>query len=173
METSVGFSSITADNGANWTLKGANTIGTVLDDGKLDVTGGLDVSAAIDPTSTGAFLLDHHATLEVAEALGAQSTISFSSGTELVVDDFALFGQNVGTGSYAGSLLKDFGDSTIDLKGFGIGGLHDSFSTSTGLLQLTNSASQMATLDFQPSGLGAGTFHFKSDGSGGVLITHA
>ncbi|MBV8439265.1 MAG: hypothetical protein JO312_01650, partial [Hyphomicrobiales bacterium] len=169
----LGFSSLVADDGANWTLKGANTIGTVLDDGKLDVTGALTVSTAVDPTSTGAFVLDHGSTLEVAAALGADSTMSFHPGSELLVNDFALFGQNVGTSNYAGSLLEHFGGSTVDLKDFGIAGLHDAFSASTGLLQLTNSASQMATLDFQTSSLGAGAFHFNSDGSGGVLVTHS
>ncbi len=99
--------------------------------------------------------------------------MSFNTASELVVDDFALFGQNVGTSDYAGSLLKHFSGSTIDLKDFGIAGLHDGFSPSSGLLQLTNSASQMATLDFQTSSLGVGTFHFNSDGSSGVLITHS
>ena len=102
----------------------------------------------------------------------ARSTMSFDPGSELMVEHFALFGQNVGT-SYAGSLLKDFGGSTVDLKDFGITGLHDSFSASSGLLQLTNSAAQVATLDFQTSSLGAGTFHFNSDGGGGLLITHS
>ena len=63
--------------------------------------------------------------------------------------------------------------STIDLKGFSLGGLVDSFSTSTGLLQLTNSDSQVATLEFQSSSLGGGGFTFKTDGSGGVIIAHA
>lgn len=169
----VGFNELDADAGGNWTLKGANSIATVLNDGKLEVSGGLVVTTAIDPNSTGTFVLDPHATLEVGEALGAQSSIDFNQGSELVVDHFALFGQNVGTASYAGPLLKDFGGSTIDLEGFGLGGLVDSYSSSSGLLQLTNSAAQVATLDLQPSGLGAGTFSFKSDGSGGTLISHA
>lgn len=43
----LGFSTLVADGGANWTLKGANTIGAVLDDGKLDVSGGLTVSTQL------------------------------------------------------------------------------------------------------------------------------
>jgi hypothetical protein len=77
----------------------------------------------------------------------------------------------VGTSSYAGPLLQNFGGSTIDLESFSIAGLSMNFSS--GLLQLSNSASQLATLDFQTSSLGIGSFHFNSDGSGGVLITHA
>jgi hypothetical protein len=169
----LGFTSLVADGGANWTLTGANMIGTVLDDGKLEVFGGLAVTSAVDPTSTGAFVLDHGSTLEVAAAVGANSTMSFAAGSKLVVDDFALFGENVGTDNYAGSSLKDFGGSTIDLKDFGIAGLQDSFSASSGLLQLTNSAAQVATLDFQTSSLGAGTFHFGSDGAGGLLVKHS
>ena len=61
----VGFSTLVADDGANWTLKGANTIATLLDDGELEVSGGLTVSTAVDPTSTGAFLLDPGSTLAV------------------------------------------------------------------------------------------------------------
>ena len=84
-----------------------------------------------------------------------------------------MFGRNVGVSDYAGSLLKDFEGSTIDLKDFDVTGLHETFSASSGLLQLTNSASQTATLDFQTSSLSAGTFHFASDGGSGVLITQS
>jgi hypothetical protein len=145
----------------------------VLNDGKLEVAGGLNVSTAVDPGSTGVFKLDAGSNLEVASAIGTDSKVSFDGGSELVVGDFRLFGRNVGTDDYAGPLLKEFDSSTIDLKDFSIDGLHSSFSKSTGLLQLDNSASQMATLDFQNSGLGKGAFNFTSDGSNGVLITHS
>jgi hypothetical protein len=117
------------------------------------------------------FQLDNGSTLEVARAIGADSKMSFDRGSELLIDDARFFGQNVGTENYAGPLLKDFGSSTIDLKDFSIDGLHSSFSKGTGLLQLTNSASLVATLDFQS--LGAGAFHFTSDGSNGILIIHS
>ncbi len=169
----LGFNTLVADRGANWTLNGPNTIETVLNDGKLDVSGGLAVSTAVDPNSTGLFKLDGSSVLEIAAAIGANSKVGFYTGSELVVDDFTLFGQNVGTSHYAGSLLKDFGGSTIDLKDFGIAGLQEGFSAGSGLLQLTNSASQMATLAFQTSSLGTGTFHFASDGSSGIFITYS
>jgi len=115
----------------------------------------------------------HNIGFEVAKALGINSQIRFETGSELVVDHYGLFGQNVGTSGYAGSLLRDFGDAAIDLKDFNFAGITSSFSASTGLLQLTNSTLQMATLDFQTSSLGFGAFHFASDGGGGVLITHS
>jgi hypothetical protein len=127
----------------------------------------------VDPGSKGVFKLDSGSNLEIASAIGTNSKVSFDGGSELVIDDFQLFGQNVGTGDYAGPLLKNFGNATVDLKDFSIDGLHDTFSKSTGLLQLDNSASQMATLDFQPSSLGTGAFNFTSDGSNGILITHS
>jgi hypothetical protein len=170
----VGFNTLAVDDGANWTLSGANnTIATVLNDGQLEVAGGLQVSTAVDPGSTGVFKLAAGSNLEIASAIGINSKVSFDGGSELVVDDFRLLGQDVGTDNCAGPLLKDFGSSTIDLKDFSIDGLQSSFSKSTGLLQLSNCASQMATLYFQKSGLGAGAFNFTSDGSNGVLITHS
>jgi hypothetical protein len=171
----LGFNTLDVDARATWTLSGAgNTISTVLNDGKLEVSGGLTASAAVDPTSTGVFILDGGSTLEIAQALGADTRISFTTGSELVLDHAALFGENIGTGNYAGSLLRDFGGgSTIDIKDFGSAGLDMSYTKGTGLLQLSNAASQLATLDFQNSSIGAGTFHFSGDGGSGVLITHS
>ncbi|HTN10596.1 MAG TPA: hypothetical protein VL154_06430 [Acetobacteraceae bacterium] len=170
----LGFNRLEADAGANWTLGGTNnTIASVLNNGKLEVTGGLNVSAEVDQNSAGIFKLDGGSTFEVAKALGINSQIRFETGSELVVDHYGLFGQNVGTSGYAGSLLRDFGDAAIDLKDFNFAGITSSFSASTGLLQLTNSTLQMATLDFQTSSLGFGAFHFASDGGGGVLIMHS
>ena len=168
-----GFDTLKADFGANWTLNGANAVGTALNDGSLGVAGSLDVTTAVDPNSVGLFQLDGASTLEIAAALGISCKISFATGSDLLIDNFGLFGDNVGTSSYAGPLLEKFGGSTVDLKSFSIAGLDPSFSAPTGLLQLTNSASQAATLEFQTASLGAGTFHFISDGGSGVLITHS
>lgn len=167
-----GFDKLVADRGANWTLNAVNTIGTVLNDASLGVSGSLDVTTAVDPSSKGLFQLDGPSTLEIAAALGTSSKIGFSTGSNLLIDNFKLFGENVGTSGYAGPLLENFGGSTVDLKDFSIAGLDTSFSASSGLLQLSNSASEFATLGFQTSSLGVGSFHFNSDGSGGVLITH-
>jgi len=168
-----GFDKLVADARTTWTVAGSNTIGTVLDLGTLDVSGECVVSKMVDSNSTGSFQLMGASTLEVAADLGSSAKISFEPGSELVIDSFGLFGQRVGSTTYAGSLLENFGGSTIDLKDFSISGLSMSFSKGTGLLQLTNSASQLATLDFQGSSLGNGTFHFGTDGSAGVLITHS
>ena len=151
-----------------------SAIATVRNDGKLELSGGLAVSAAVDPASTGVFILDGGSTLEVAQALGADARISFMTGSELVVDHAALFGENIGTSNYAGSLLQGFrGGATIDVKDFGFAGLTMNYTKGTGLLQLANSAHQAATLDFQNSSFGAGTFHVSGDGASGVLITHS
>jgi hypothetical protein len=169
----IGFSALLVDLGATWAISGPNTIGTVVDDGTLDVSGSLTVSTAVSPTSTGLFDLAGGSTVEVAAALGISSKMRFDAGSELVVDNAGLFGENVGTRHYAGTLLEDFGGATIDIEDFSASGLKMSYSSHTGLLQLTNSASQVATLDFQNSSLGSGTFRFGSDPSGGLLITHA
>jgi hypothetical protein len=169
----VGFDTVEVDGGAKWTLNGPNAIGTMLNDGRLEVAGRLTVSDSVNPNSTGVFQLAPASTLEIAAALGTNSKISFGTGSELVIDHFTTFGRNVGASDYTGSLLKDFGSSTIDLKDFDLTGLHETFSASSGLLQLTNSASQTATLDFQTSSLSAGRFHFASDGASGILITHS
>ena len=139
------------------------------------MSGSLDVSTAVDPGSMGVFKLNGGSTLDVASALGISSKMSFAGGSELLVDDYNSFGQNVGTSTYAGSVLQNFGgDGTIDLKNFSSANIGSSFSVSGGILQLQlNNGTQMATLDFQNSGLHAGSFHFSSDGGSGVLITHS
>jgi hypothetical protein len=170
----LGFNTLAVDNHADWTLSGASTIATVLDKGLLQVSdGAFDISTAIDPASTGTFEIATGATLDVAAAVGADTTMMFTPGSEVVIGDFAKFGENIGTRQYQGSLLTDFGGSTIDLEGFSMTDLQSSFSNHSGLLQLSNGDSQVATLDFQTSTLGAGTFHFASDGNNGVLITHS
>jgi hypothetical protein len=81
----------------------------------------------------------------------------------------------VGTASYAGPLLESFttGD-TIDLKGIASTGLTLNYSATSGDLQIANSTgAAVATLAFQNSTLGTGTFHVASDGSGGTLLTHS
>lgn len=168
-----GFDTLVVDHRANWTLAGSNTAATVLDDGSVRVSGALDVSEAVDQASTGMFQLLGPSTLEIAAAVGTGSAIRFQAGSDLVVDDFQLFGTHVGTASYAGPLLDQFGGATIDLRDFSAGGISSSFSNATGLLQLTNASSQKATLEFQASSLGSGTFQFAGDGAAGVLITHA
>jgi hypothetical protein len=85
-----------------------------------------------------------------------------------------LFGTGVGGSSYAGPLLQNFGaGDTIDLHGFAAAAAALLYNPANGLLQITNGASQVATVDFQNSTLGTGSFSFASDGNGGTLIKHS
>jgi hypothetical protein len=58
------------------------------------------------------------------------------------------------------------------LKNFSSAGGAFNYDSSTGILQISNSANQAASLSFQTSSLGSGAFHIASDGASGVLITH-
>ncbi len=166
------FQVLAVDAGATWTLNGANIAPTVLDNGTVSIAGSLDVSTAVDPNSTGLFQLGSGSTLEVAAAAGTATQVNFQNSSELIIDNAALFGTNVGTASYAGSQLQDFvpGDK-IDLKNFSSAGVTLSYNASTGLLQVSNSANQVASLDFQTSSLASSSFAAASDGATGILIT--
>jgi hypothetical protein len=167
------FQVLAVDAGASWTLNGANIAPTVLDDGTVNIAGSLDVSTAVDPNSTGLFQLGSGATLEVAADTGTATPVNFQGGSsELIIDNAALFGTNVGTASYAGPQLQAFapGDK-IDLKNFSSAGVTLSYNASTGLLQVSNSANQVASLDFQTSSLASSSFAAASDGAGGIFIT--
>ena len=140
------FQTLAVDAGGAWTLTGANTTTSVLDAGVLDLAGTLNNSA----------------------------TIGFQGGSsQLLIDNAANFGSNVGTPAYTGPQLQDFfAGEEIDLKNISSAGVALSYSATTGLLQITNGASQVATLDFQNSSLGSGgTFQAVSDGGIGTLIT--
>ncbi|SHM81545.1 beta strand repeat-containing protein [Bradyrhizobium lablabi] len=167
------FQVLAVDAGATWTLNGANIAPTVLDNGTISIAGSLDVSTGIDASSTGLFKLGSGATLEVAAATGAISQINFLDGTsELIIDNAVSFGTNVGSASYAGPELQHFapGDK-IDLKNFSSAGVTLNFNTSTGVLQVSNSANQVASLDFQTASLGGPAFAVSSDGATGIFIT--
>ncbi|SEE85431.1 hypothetical protein SAMN05444161_7459 [Rhizobiales bacterium GAS191] len=167
------FQVLAVDAGAIWTLNGANIAPSVLDNGTVGIAGSLDVSTAIDASSTGLFQLGSGATLEVAAATGTTTQINFQdSSSELIVDNAASFGVNVGTSSYAGPQLQHFvpGDK-IDLKTFSSAGVTLNYNASTGVLQVSNSANQVASLDFQTSSLGGTAFAATSDGATGTFIT--
>ena len=137
------FQTLAVDAGGSWTLNGANTTTSVLDAGALDIAG----------------------------TLNATSIAFQGSGSELLIDNAATFGSNVGTPSYTGPQLQDFiGGDKVDLKNISSVGATFSYNASTGLLQITNSAHQVATLDFQNSSLGSGSFELTSDGSAGTFV---
>jgi hypothetical protein len=167
------FQTLSVDTGGTWTLNGGKIAG-IVDNGTIAVTGSLDVSTAIDPGSSGLFRLTSGATLEVATALGSNVRMAFLSSSKLVIDNPASFGSNAGSPSYAGPQLQGFGaGDTIDLRQFSAAGALTQYDPSTGLLQVSNSAQQHASLEFQASSLGSGTFHPSSDGNGGILIAHS
>ena len=168
------FQTLAVDAGATWTLTGANSAQSVLNNGTLDIAGSLTASTAVNPASTGLFQLQTGSTLEVAAATGTNTQVNFLGSSVFLVDNFTSFGTNVGTSSYAGTLLEHFvnGD-TIDLKNFSSTGVTFSYNASTGVLQLTNASSQHASLDFQASSLGSASFQFASDGASGTSVTTA
>jgi hypothetical protein len=168
-----GFQSLNVDAGGDWTLNGSgNSIANVTDDGALAVDGSLDVTSALNAASDGAFDLGAGGTLEVASATGSQTAMDFQGASQLVVDNAALFGTGIGGSSYLGSQLENFGaGDSIDLHNFSASGATLAYDPSNGLLQLSNGGA-LATLDFQQSTLGGGSFHLAADGSGsGLLIT--
>jgi hypothetical protein len=168
------FSVVDVDAGVSWQPTGADTVATILNDGTVAVSGAFDVSTAIDPTSTGLFKLGGGVTLDVAADAGSLDQIRFVPHSTLAIDNAAPFGVNVGASTYAGPQLQDFvaGDS-IDLKNFAAAGASFSYTAATGVLQLTDTAHQLASLAFQTSSLGGGAFHLASDGASGLLVTHS
>ena len=167
------FQVLAVDVGATWTLNGANIAATILDNGTVRITGSLDLSTAIDASSTGLFQLGSGATFEVAAATGTTTKINFQdNSSELIIDNATSFGTGVGTASYAGPQLQHFvpGDK-IDLKNFSSAGVTLNYNASTGVLQVSNSANQVASLDFQTSSLGGTAFAATSDGATGIFIT--
>ncbi len=113
--------------------------------------------------------------MEVAAALGANTTMRFLAPSELAIDDAGLFGINVGNPlAYAGPQLANFGaGDTIDLKSFAFANVTLSPLTPTGVLQVSNSASQVADLAFKGSSPGPGQLIASSDHGTGTLLTFA
>jgi hypothetical protein len=77
-------------------------------------------------------------------------------------------------GPYLGSQLENFGaGDSVDLHNFSASGATFAYNSSSGLLQLS-SGGALATIDFQQSTLGGGSFHLAADASGsGLLVTRA
>jgi hypothetical protein len=172
-----GFQSLIADAGGfhgdlPWTLTGSNSIANVTVNGGLAVSGSLDVTTAVNAASTGAFDLGSGSVLEVAAATGSQTAMDFLGASQLAVDNAALFGTGIGGTSYLGSLLENFGvGDSVDIHNFSASGATLAYDPTSGLLQLANGGA-LATLDFQQSTLGSGSFHLAADASGsGLSIT--
>ncbi|MCW3473268.1 alkaline phosphatase family protein [Limobrevibacterium gyesilva] len=167
------FGTLAIDPGGVWIMSGTNTAPFMANYGLVEISGSLNVSDAIDQASTGLFQLDNGARLEIAAALGTDVQMRFLASSSLVIDNAGAFGINVGTASYAGPQLQNFGvGDTIDLKSFSAAGVAWNYDASTGVLQVSDSALQVASLAFQTSSLGAGTFHATTDGATGIYITH-
>jgi uncharacterized repeat protein (TIGR03803 family) len=166
--------------GSTLNMTNTESIPNLVDNGTVAIASGgsLDVSSAVDPSSSGIFQLTGNASLKIASILGTGLKIQFlgrAPTNKLTLDSAANFGTQIGTASYASPLLESFtaGD-TIDLKGIASAGLKLAYTSATGDLQIAGSAGNaLATLAFQNSTLGAGTFHSASDGAGGTLITHS
>ena len=157
------FQTLAVDPGGNWTLTGTNAVPNVLDSGNIVLSGPF----------TGLFQLQTGSTLEVAAAATTSTQIDFAGTSKLIVDTPSTFGTNVGTPSYTGPQLQNFvnGDQ-IDLKSFSSSNVTFNFNATTGLLQVSNGASQTASLAFQASSLGSTNFTATSDGGTGILITN-
>ena len=172
-----GFQTVAVDAGGTWSLSGS--IATLRDAGAVDIQGGtsLDITGAVDPASTGIFALTGKASLEIAALLGTNTKIEFlgTSGDLLTLDHPSAFGLHTGAASFAGPRLEDFGaGDSIDLKGIGSAGLNLNYNSASGVLHVSASGGGIvASLQFQNSSLGAGSFHLQSDNTGGSLLTHS
>jgi hypothetical protein len=160
---------------------GSNPLGpteSVVNNGIIKLSNTADLPSSVDTSSSGTYQLTFGGTVEIDTPLGPNAKIQFlasNPANELIIDHAANFGLNVGTASYAGPLLEGFiaGD-TIDLKDVAPTGVLLDYSGVSGDLQITGgTGAEHATLSFQSSTLGTGSFHAASDGSGGTLITHS
>lgn len=170
-----GFGPVSVDAGANWTLTGNNTAGTVLNNGTLAIGDGasLGVTVSVDLASTGLFVLGSNALLEIAADTGSGNQIAFLGPSSMIIDTASQFGANVGQSNYTGPLIESFGPGDrIDLMDVVPTGLTLNYASSTGLLQVVSGTTNVASLRFQNSSLGSGSFQVTDDGSGHALITH-
>jgi P pilus assembly chaperone PapD len=168
------FTSLSEDAGGNWTLSGKNSIATIQNSGTLSIanSGSLTVTTAVDPASAGVFDLGSNSLLEIAANTGSGDQIAFLSASKIIIDKASSFGSNVGTANYTGPLIEAFGaGDSIDLKDVAFAGVGLNYTSSSGLLQVSSNGTGVASLLFQTSSLGSGTFHTANDGSAHTLIT--
>ena len=170
--TFLNFGAVQSDAGSTWTFVGPNTVSDVVDHGRIDVSGSFDVTGAVDSASDGMFNLAGSARLELAGAIGTDFKISFAPSSSLVIDTAAQFGVDVGSALYGGPLLQSFGaGATIDLRDISASGVALNFDGTNGLLQVSNSNGQHATLRLDTATLGPGLLAGSADGSSGTMIT--
>jgi hypothetical protein len=65
-----GFGTVAVDTGASWTFSGTDNVANIVNNGFINIAGSLDVSSAVDPTSSGVFFLTGQSDLEIAAILG-------------------------------------------------------------------------------------------------------
>ena len=106
--------------------------------------------------------------------MGSADKMNFLGTGELAISAAAQFGLNVGQTTYKGPLLEHFvaGDHVL-LSDVAATGLTPNYTAATGLLQLNNGTSNVATLAFDNATLGAGAFHVAADAQGHALISHS
>ncbi len=174
-----GGGAIQAVGGSTLILDGtANSVATAFGGGTIVIGAGdtLDVTGSINPASSALFILNTASLLEIKADTSTAGSVRFlgSAGSKLVVDNVAQFGSNVGLGTYKGPLLENFiAADAIDLKNLVFAAATiDGYAAGTGLLQLHSGATK-ATMLFQNSSLGSGSFHLAADSGTGTLLTHS
>ncbi len=170
-----GFGTLAVDSTASWTLQGSDSVVNVSNSGTLAVGAGatLKVSGSVDPASTGTFVLNAGAVLNLAANTGSADRIQFLGSAELDIRTAAQFGSGAGTPAYTGPLIAGFDASdTISLADITANGATLTYTAATGLLQVVSGGST-ASLLFDTSSLGSGSFHGARDNLGHLLLTHS
>jgi hypothetical protein len=170
----IGFDTLDVDAGASWAISGK--VLRLDNEGEVDILGGtsLAVTGAVYGDSNGIVLLSGDSTLQIAALRGSATQMEFlGTSDHLIIGNPSEFGQHIGFPNFAGPLLEDFsvGDS-IDLKQIGSVGLSLHYNSVSGVLQVSSSGEGVvASLQFQTSTRGPGSFGLTSDGATGSLVT--
>ncbi len=172
-----GAGALRADAGATLMLSGVgDTAASVVNNGTVTLAANatLNVTGSIDAASTGIFQLNAASLLTVGADVGSADKMNFLGTGELAISAAAQFGLNVGQTTYKGPLLEHFvaGDQIL-LSDISATGLTPNYTAATGLLQLNNGTSNVATLAFDNVTLGAGAFHVTADAQGHALISRS